>query len=358
MHRTDAPGHVANLHVDANPPTAGTTVAAATMNALQEELAGVVEAMGIALVKGTNTQVLAALRALFADGRPSISAAVASNALTVSIKTLVAGADATAGTPIRFSFIDPASASNSVPVVRSLTAASSIVISSGSTLGTGNGVPFRLWLVMFDDAGVLRPALINPKSPTGIYPLGQFPSASATAEGGAGAADSAQVFYAGAAIATKAYVVIGYLEWAAGLATAGLWTAAPTTIRLLTAQTPLPVHEMLAQRNVWTQAQDVAQVVLTDAASIATDASLSNAFLVTLGGNRTLANPTNLVAGQTIAWAIRQDATGNRTLAFGAMFTFPAGADKLLSTGANAKDLLTGYYDGAVLLCSLQKAFG
>ena len=38
---------------------------------------------------------------------------------------------------------------------------------------------------------------------------------------------------------------------------------------------------------------------LTDAASIAVDFALGNNFLVTIGGNRTLAAPTNAVAGQT-----------------------------------------------------------
>ena len=47
---------------------------------------------------------------------------------------------------------------------------------------------------------------------------------------------------------------------------------------------------LLAQANVFTKAQTVTPVALTDAASIATDASLSNDFTVTLGGNRTLAD--------------------------------------------------------------------
>lgn len=62
--------------------------------------------------------------------------------------------------------------------------------------------------------------------------------------------------------------------------------------------------------------------VLTDAATIATDASLSNRFRVTLGGNRTLGNPTNLSDGQQLVWEVIQDATGGRTLAFGANFGF------------------------------------
>lgn len=61
---------------------------------------------------------------------------------------------------------------------------------------------------------------------------------------------------------------------------------------------------------------------LTDAATIATDASLGNMFYVTLGGNRTLGNPTNATARQKIEYRIRQDGTGGRTLAFGSDFRF------------------------------------
>jgi hypothetical protein len=54
---------------------------------------------------------------------------------------------------------------------------------------------------------------------------------------------------------------------------------------------------------------------LTDAATIAVDAALGNVFTVTLGGNRTLGNPTNATNGQKILFRIRQDGTGTRTLA-------------------------------------------
>ena len=54
---------------------------------------------------------------------------------------------------------------------------------------------------------------------------------------------------------------------------------------------------------------------LTDAATITPDFSTGNNFSVTLGGNRTLANPTNLTAGQSGMIFVTQDATGGRTLA-------------------------------------------
>ena len=79
---------------------------------------------------------------------------------------------------------------------------------------------------------------------------------------------------------------------------------------------------------------------LTDAASIATDLALSNNYSVTLGGNRTIANPTNIVAGQSGSIFITQDGTGSRTLAYGSYFKFVGGTAPVLSTAAASVDRL------------------
>lgn len=77
---------------------------------------------------------------------------------------------------------------------------------------------------------------------------------------------------------------------------------------------------------------------LTDGATITPDFSASNNFSVTLGGNRTLANPTNLVAGQSGSIFITQDGTGSRTLAYGSSYDFSGGTAPTLSTTAGAVD--------------------
>ena len=116
---------------------------------------------------------------------------------------------------------------------------------------------------------------------------------------------------------------------------------------------------LLAQANVFTKAQAVTPVALTDAASIATDASLSNTFTVTLGGNRTLANPTNMTNGAIYTWRVRQDGTGSRTLAYGSKFKWPGGTAPTLTTTASATDFISGQYfsDTDTLLCVAQKGF-
>jgi hypothetical protein len=113
----------------------------------------------------------------------------------------------------------------------------------------------------------------------------------------------------------------------------------------------------LIAANLFTKAQTVTPVSLTDAASIATDASLSNTFRVTLGGNRTLANPTNLSDGVILNWKIKQDGTGSRTLAYGSKFKWGGGSTPTLTTAANATDFITAQYhsDADILVANIIK---
>lgn len=114
----------------------------------------------------------------------------------------------------------------------------------------------------------------------------------------------------------------------------------PTADRTIT----LPDETLtVAGRNVaqtFTFGQRAAIETLTDGTSIATDLALANNYVVTLGGNRTLANPTNQVAGQSGSIFIVQDGTGGRTLAYGTDWEFAGGAAPTLSTAANAIDRL------------------
>lgn len=95
----------------------------------------------------------------------------------------------------------------------------------------------------------------------------------------------------------------------------------------------------------FTAAQRGAVSALTDGATITPDFAVANNFSVTLGGNRTLANPSNLVAGQSGVIKITQDGTGSRTLAFGSYWDWAAGAAPTLTTTAAAVDILVYYVD-------------
>ena len=79
---------------------------------------------------------------------------------------------------------------------------------------------------------------------------------------------------------------------------------------------------------------------LTDAATVALDFNDANMFLVTLGGNRTLAAPSNATAGQVGSIYVIQDGTGSRTLSYNNAWRFPAGSVPVATTTADAVDIL------------------
>ena len=99
-------------------------------------------------------------------------------------------------------------------------------------------------------------------------------------------------------------------------------------------------NKLLNPNTVWSA---MSETTLTDGASIAWDMSTGFDFLVTLGGNRAMANPTNTKIGQKGRLIIQQDATGSRTVTWGTSFEFANGTAPTLSTTASAKDYL--YYD-------------
>jgi hypothetical protein len=157
-------------------------------------------ALGICLINGT------------------LISSVGAGTCTIAVKTL-AGTDPSPADPVRVVF----DAGNGTYGVRDVTAALAVTLSSGSTLGTTSGAPFRIWVVAFDDAGTLRLGIINCRNSSGgLYALGRYPTESATAEGGS--ANSAQVIYSPVAVASKPYAVLGWLDWESGLSTAGTWS--------------------------------------------------------------------------------------------------------------------------------------
>jgi len=87
---------------------------------------------------------------------------------------------------------------------------------------------------------------------------------------------------------------------------------------------------------------------LSDTTNISWD-SLNKAAVVTLGGNRVLDNPTNLINGHTYTLIVKQDATGNRTLTYGNVYKWSGGTAPTLTTTANAVDIFTFIYDGTSL---------
>lgn len=84
---------------------------------------------------------------------------------------------------------------------------------------------------------------------------------------------------------------------------------------------------------------------LTDAATITANCANGRVMTVTLGGNRTFANCTAQTVGTYILHVI-QDATGGRTLSWGAMYKWPQGTAPVLSSAAGKHDIISFISDG------------
>ena len=160
----------------------------------------IVKADGTAVVADTSTQI------------QPISASVGSNALTISASAL--------------SLDFRSSTLGSGTVTRVSGTPANLVISSGSTLGTTNGVASDIAVLAINNAGTIELAAVNLGGGVDLSEAGLI---STTAEGGAGAADSATTIYSTTARSNVAYRVIGIIR--STQATAGTWATAPSMIQ-------------------------------------------------------------------------------------------------------------------------------
>lgn len=150
----------------------------------------------------------------------TLAASRSGNAETIAVKTL-AGTDPSPTDPVRAAFAK----TDGTFEVLELTAALSLTISSGSTLGAVSGAEFKVAVLLINDAGTLRLGVAG--RPSGLR---DNTLVSSTAEGGAGGADTARTIYTGTAVTSKRARVLGYLTYT--LTTAGTWDTAPSDILL------------------------------------------------------------------------------------------------------------------------------
>lgn len=131
---------------------------------------------------------------------------------------------------------------------------------------------------------------------------------------------------------------------ASGLATGGGDLSANRTIDVAAATAAEyrvgTAAKAVSVQNAWSA---MAEVALTDAGTIAWDLSTGIDFTVTLAGNRVLGNPTNVTVGKKGRLRVVQDGAGSKTLSYSANYEFAGGTAPVLSTAANAQDVL--YYD-------------
>lgn len=93
---------------------------------------------------------------------------------------------------------------------------------------------------------------------------------------------------------------------------------------------------------------NVASQILTDDATINWNIAQGPVATITLGGNRTIAAPTNLKVG-TFVLHVVQDATGGRTLTWNSVFKWPAGIAPTLTSTGSRRDIFSFVCDGTNL---------
>lgn len=99
----------------------------------------------------------------------------------------------------------------------------------------------------------------------------------------------------------------------------------------------------------FTRQQYFGEATLADGATINWDLDVAQTARVTLGGNRTLANPSNMRAGGCYILRVVQDGIGGRVLTLGSNYKKAGGAPFALSATAGATDIISFYSDGTYM---------
>ena len=152
----------------------------------------------------------------------TITATVAGNALTVALKTL-AGSDPSATDTAKISFRSSTATSGSFSA-RTVSAATSVVVSSGSTLGQTSATATYIYVYALDNGGTVELAVSSTLFNDRVVQ-------STTAEGGAGGADTSSIMYSTTARSSVPVRLIARLT--SNQTTAGTWAAVPTAITLM-----------------------------------------------------------------------------------------------------------------------------
>lgn len=161
-----------------------------------------------------------------------LSAAVAGNALTFTLTTASGGVPSTTSpvlVPFRSTTLTTGTAT-----WRTITSTRTLTVPSGATLGaSSSSVSFRLWLFLEDNGGTPELAVAMCSTATTIYPCASWENTLKTSIAIDTASDNAGVLYAPTAVTSDAVRIVGFCDYAGGLATAGTWASSCTALQLM-----------------------------------------------------------------------------------------------------------------------------
>lgn len=236
-----------------------------------------------------------------------MTAVAAGSNLTINITT-AAGATPSATNPVLVPFRSTTLTSGAVNW-EAITAALSLVIPSGATLGTTNNVPFRIWLFMTANGGTPQVGAAVCSSAATIFPCASWETNRQTTVAITGLAATSGVLYATSGVSNDAVRIIGYCDFASGLATVGAWASACTTLQIMGPGIKKPGDLI---QTVFAQSATAAQTATTYTPS-ATLPTTANGALAVATPSFTATSSPNLIR-------LRGVATGSLVTATAATF--------------------------------------
>ena len=204
----------------------GTVVSGMTEDTAPDKISDFLGSYDASATTGKKLRIITALarampwgQGLLINGK--ISTSVASNALTIAVKT-DAGSDPSSTDPVYVLFRKTTLTDSGFDVV-TITGALSMVVSSGSTLGHRSGAACTVFAYLINNSGTAELAVSSlPPDYAGIFADTRL--ISTTAEGGAGGADSATGIYSTTARSNVPWICVAMLY--STQATAGTWATA------------------------------------------------------------------------------------------------------------------------------------
>lgn len=193
-----------------------------------------------------------------------VSVTMAGNAVTIALKGSD-GNDPSASNLVGIGFRNSTVTNGQASKVQ-VSAAMSVTISSGSTLGTVSGDASRVWIAAINNGGTVELAVFQSRGSQTVNAINEGALISTTAEGGAGAADSAGTWYSTTSRSNVPFTIIAYFD--STQATAGTWASSASAV--VTNPEPRPLANLiegtalvknpLALNTTTTQAHGLGQV--------------------------------------------------------------------------------------------------
>jgi hypothetical protein len=159
-----------------------------------------------------------------------LSALASGNALTITL-TQASGAAPSSSNPVIVPFRSAVATTGTVTFA-TISATQSVTIPNGATLGTSNGVPFRVWIFLEYNGGTPELAVSTCSNQTTVFPCATWEHTLPTTQTIGGSSNTGGTLYATTGVAADAVRIVGFCSFGSGLVTAGAWASSCTSLQV------------------------------------------------------------------------------------------------------------------------------